>query len=309
MQSSSCWQRLRVKCNFKLVDFSLGCAVWAYKGWVGDFYPPRSKPSEFLGLYSHRFTAVEGNTTFYVPPDRAAVARWRAETPSGFKFCLKLPKQLTHTGLLVPAIPGAKSFLASMAELGDRLGPMFAQLPPSYGSNLIDDLEGFLAAWPQDVVPLALEVRHPNWFVEPHASTLERLLKRLGIGRVLLDSRPVYDSYNSYDSTDDPQLHSQRRKPKLPLHLSVTSKFSLIRYISHPDRDFNHTYLAAWAEQVAVWLAQGISIYFFVHCPQEERSPHNAYYFQHLLEERGVPVPVLPWQAIEPVPTQLDLFG
>lgn len=152
-------------------------------------------------------------------------------------------------------------------------------------------------------MPLALEVRHPYWFVEPNAGKLDRLLKCLGIGRVLLDSRPVYDS------TDDPQIHSERRKPKLPLHLSVTSKFSLIRYISHPDLALNQTYLATWVEQVAVWLAKGISIYFFVHCPMEERSPHNAYYFQHLLEERGCPVPVLPWEAIAPVPTQLDLFG
>lgn len=288
------------------MDFSLGCAVWAYKGWVGDFYPAKSKPSEFLSLYSHRFTAVEGNTTFYVSPDRGAVARWRTETPSGFKFCLKLPKQLTHSGPIAPAISGAKNFVLSMSELGDRLGPMFAQLPPSYGPDLIDDLEVFLAAWPQDIVPLALEVRHPNWFVEPIASNLDRLLESLGVGRVLLDSRPVYDSHAS---TEDPQLHSERRKPKLPLHLSVTSKFSLIRYISHPDLALNQTYLAAWAEQVAAWLDQGISIYFFVHCPMEERSPHNAYYFQQLLEERGVSVPALPWQAIEPVPTQLDLFS
>jgi uncharacterized protein YecE (DUF72 family) len=288
------------------VDFSLGCAVWAYKGWVGDFYPAKSKPSEFLSLYSQRFTAVEGNTTFYVSPDRAAVSRWRSETPSGFKFCLKLPKQLTHNGLIAPSIPGAKIFIDSMAELGDRLGPMFAQLPPSYGPDLIDDLEVFLAAWSQNIVPLALEVRHPNWFVEPHASNLDRLLKHLDIGRVLLDSRPVYDSHIS---TEDPQIHSQRRKPKLPLHLSVTGKFSLIRYISHPNLALNQTYLAAWAEQVVAWLAQGISIYFFVHCPQEERSPHNAYYFQQLLEERGVPVTNFPWQAIAPTTTQLDLFG
>lgn len=289
------------------MNFSLGCAVWAYKGWVGDFYPPKSKPAEFLQLYSHRLTAVEGNTTFYVVPDRAAVARWKSETPAGFKFCLKLPKQITHNGPIAPAIPRAKQFLELIAELGDRLGPVFAQLPPSYGPDLITDLTAFLAAWPQDVVPLALEVRHPDWFVEPHVSTLDRLLERLGIGRVLLDSRPVYDA------PDDPQLHSERRKPKLPLHLSVTSKFSLIRYISHPDRAFNQTYLEAWAEQVAAWLAQGISIYFFVHCPQEERSPHNAYYFQQLLEQRGVPVPPLSWQLDEsqkaPRSTQLDLFA
>jgi uncharacterized protein YecE (DUF72 family) len=293
------------------VSFSLGCAVWAYKEWVGDFYPPKSKPSKFLSLYSHRFAAVEGNTTFYVTPSHTAVTRWRAETPPGFKFCLKLPREITHNGLLSPKTVGASQFLASMVELGDRLGPMFAQLPPGYGPDSIADLEAFLSAWPRHIVPLTLEVRHPGWFAEPHSDNLDRLLDRLEIGRVLLDSRPVYDS------SDNPQLYSERRKPKLPLHLGVTSSFSLIRYISHPDRDFNQTYLEVWADWVSERLAEGIDIFFFVHCPQEARSPHNACYFHALLEERGVPVPPLSWQFSEPNQvsdrtsdsTQLDLFG
>jgi uncharacterized protein YecE (DUF72 family) len=67
-----------------------------------------------------------------------------------------------------------------MSGVGDRLGPMFAQLPPSYGSDLCSDLETFLTAWQQQhLVPLALEVRHPAWFSEPHARNLERLLQHL----------------------------------------------------------------------------------------------------------------------------------
>ncbi|WP_019501241.1 DUF72 domain-containing protein [Pseudanabaena sp. PCC 6802] len=294
------------------MSFLLGCAVWAYKEWVGNFYPPKSRPSEFLRLYSQRFKAVEGNTTFYVIPTTSALARWKAETPSGFKFCFKLPKEITHNGLLTPRIAAASSFLAIMSGLADRLGPIFAQLPPGYGPDLFSDLEAFLTAWQQDIVPLALEVRHPAWFSEPHAGNLERLLQRLGVGRVLLDSRPVYDAIDDpYAPSNDPQLHSERRKPKLPLPLSVTSTFSIIRYISHPERAFNQTYLEAWAAQLATWLAQGIDVYFFVHCPQEARSPHNAYYFQQLLEAQNVPVPPLSWQFSQPsVPptTQLNLF-
>lgn len=290
------------------MNFALGCAVWAFKEWVGDFYPPKSKPAEFLRLYGQRFRVVEGNATFYVTPSTSALARWKAETPQGFKFCFKLPKEVTHNGLLAPRIASASNFLAIMSGLGDRLGPMFAQLPPNYGPDLFDDLEAFLTAWQRHLVPLALEVRHPAWFSEPYAGNLERLLQRLGIGRVLLDSRPVYDAI---DDLNDPQLHSDRRKPKLPLSLSVTSTFSIIRYISHPDRTFNQTYLEVWVEQVAAWLARGIDVYFFVHCPQEARSPHNACYFQQLLEARGVPIPPLSWQFSQPnapPATQLNLW-
>ncbi|NER92987.1 MAG: DUF72 domain-containing protein, partial [Symploca sp. SIO1B1] len=52
------------------MSFFLGCAVWAYKGWIGEFYPPGSKAGEFLSLYCQRFTTVEGNTTFYSVPNQ-----------------------------------------------------------------------------------------------------------------------------------------------------------------------------------------------------------------------------------------------
>ena len=45
-------------------SYFTGCAVWAFKDWVGEFYPRGSKAGDFLRLYGDRMTAVEGNTTF-----------------------------------------------------------------------------------------------------------------------------------------------------------------------------------------------------------------------------------------------------
>ncbi len=283
------------------MNFRIGCAVWSYKGWVGDFYPPKSRSSEFLRLYSEVFSTVEGNTTFYAIPNQDTLKRWIVETPLSFKFCLKLPKLLTHQGLLQPSIAGALSFLEQMQTLGNRLGVIFAQLPPSYSPELISDLTTFLEAWAHTQAPLALEVRHPDWFKEPHNNKLTAILEKLGIGRVLLDSRPIYNA------PDDAQLHSERRKPNLPVNFSVTAPFSLIRFISHPQQQFNETYLTEWVSFCDRTLRQGTQIYFFVHCPLEVRSPHNARYFHQLLQQHNVPVPPLPWNTIDN-PTQLRLF-
>ncbi|MBD1938761.1 DUF72 domain-containing protein [Microcoleus sp. FACHB-68] len=283
------------------MNFFIGCAVWAYKGWVGELYPPASKPKDFLQLYSRRFTTVEGNTTFYAIPDKETVARWKAETPKGFEFCLKLPRDLTHNGLLQSSIPAALKFLEQMQELGNRLGPIFAQLPPSYSPELLDDLTGFLEAWPRNA-PLALEVRHADWFKEPHIGKLNAVLQDLGIGRVLLDTRPVYSS------PEDAQLHLYRRKPQLPVQPTITAPFSLIRFISHPSRQYNQEFLEEWVSLVDGYLRQGIRVYFFVHCPVDEKSPGTARYFQQLLEQQNAPVPALPWDTIEQTPTQLNLF-
>ena len=286
----------------KLVNFFIGCAVWAYKGWVGELYPQGTRTTEFLSLYSRRFTTVEGNTTFSAIPNQETVTRWATETPPGFEFCLKLPRTITHQGLLQPHIPTALKFLEGMRPFGKRLGPIFAQLPPSYAPTLMADLASFLEAWPHKVAPLALEVRHQGWFTEPHASNLTALLEKLNVGKVLLDSRPIYTG------DDDPQLQSERRKPKLPVQFSVTAPFSLIRFISHPNLSVNQPFMEEWVIQIQQWLQTGVQIYFFVHCPMEERSPNTARHFQHLLEQHGVAVPPLPWNHLDRPPNQLSLW-
>lgn len=283
------------------MNFRLGCAIWAYKPWVGELYPLGSRTADFLSLYSQRFPTVEGNTTFYSVPDEAMIDRWVAETSSGFEFCLKLPRSITHQGALVPNSSAAIGFLDRMSQLGDRLGVCFAQLPPTYSPRQFSDLAAFLQGWHRNKARLALEVRHLDWFKEPYHSQLNDLLHCHNVGRVLLDTRPIYDC------PDDPQLHSERKKPRLPLHKVITADFGLIRYISHPDRALNAPFLLEWVRQIDEWLQQGKQLYFFVHCPLEERSPANARYVQDLLEQQGIAVPPLSWE-INPTPTQLSLF-
>ncbi|WNZ24338.1 DUF72 domain-containing protein [Leptolyngbya sp. NK1-12] len=287
------------------MEFWLGCAIWGYKDWVGDLFPPGSRAADFLHLYSRRFTAVEGNTTFYSIPDAETVRRWAAATPEGFKFCPKLSKTLTHQGLLAPTIAETIAFLERMQGLGDRLGVVFAQLPPSYSPDAFDDLQTFLAAMPRDQVNLAVEVRHLNWFEAEPNERLNQLLTSLGVGRVLLDTRPIYTC------PDDPQIASERRKPKVPLQPVSTAPFNLVRFISHPESQYNQPFLQEWSQQIGQWLQQNQQVYFFVHCPVEQRSPGTARHFQHLLEQEPVPVPSLPWDRLEtnsPLVTQLSLF-
>jgi uncharacterized protein YecE (DUF72 family) len=276
--------------------------VWAFKGWIGDLFPEGAKPADFLSLYSRRFTTVEGNSTFYVVPDKATVLRWARETPPGFQFCLKLPKELTHGGLLKPIVPQAIAFLDLMRGLGDRLGPIFAQLPPHYSPALMEDLVAFLKAWPRREAPLALEVRHPDWFREPFSERLPAVMEELGVGKVLLDSRPAYRGPGA------PMASSERKKPNVPLQPVVTAPFSLVRFISHPEQEANRPYLEEWTTQVDTWLRGGVRVYFFVHCPEEARSPSNARLFQGLLEQAGVNVPPLPWNTVSAPMSQLRLF-
>jgi uncharacterized protein YecE (DUF72 family) len=284
------------------LNFKMGCAIWAYKSWVGNLYPAGSSSTQFLHLYSQRFQTVEGNATFYAVPTPDTVARWAKETPKGFEFCPKLPRSITHNGTLFPHLEAAQRFIALMQGLGDRLGPIFAQLPPTYDPQSWIDLEAFLSGLRESGVRLALEVRHPQWFQPAMADRLNTFLHTLGMGRVLLDTRPIYKC------EDDPQLTAERRKPKLPLHPVATAPFTLIRYISHPNQDFNQRFMTDWVPHLQNWLQQGDDIYLFVHCPVEVHSPQNARYFQQLLMASSLNIPPLPWDTLQQPPAQLHLF-
>lgn len=289
----------------KLANFRIGCAVWAYKEWLGNFYPAGSRPADFLRLYSDLMTCVEGNTTFYSIPSSEVVQRWSNNTPNTFRFCPKLPRTVTHEGLLMPQLPRALDFLKLMRGLGPRLGPIFAQLPPRYSPASFADLETFVASWPHVENPLAVEVRHLDWFKPPQSRRLDALLNRFGVGRVLLDTRPIYTWSNP---ADDPQLRSERKKPRVPLLPEATADFVLVRYISHPELERNHDFLAEWVQHVGKWLTEGRSVYFFTHCPNEAKSPSIARHFQEQLEKAGIDVPSLPWSLIQAPPQQLGLF-
>ncbi|MGB3766793.1 MAG: DUF72 domain-containing protein [Phormidesmis sp.] len=287
-------------------NFLMGCAVWAFKDWVGSFYPEKSQATNFLRLYGERLWTVEGNTTFYSVPAPEMVQRWVNNTPDGFQFCPKLPRAVTHEGALMARLPEALSFLDLMKGLGDRLGPIMVQLPPSYSPASIADLAEFLTVLTKESVSISVEVRHLDWFKNELSAQLNALLMRLGVGRVLLDTRSMYDWEHEGDA--DPQLSSNRRKPRVPLLPVITSDYAIVRYISHPKLLRNHDYLASWVAQVDQWLKQGKRIYFFVHCPREEESPAIAQYFQGQLEAANVPVPPLPWNQLAKPPDQLSLF-
>ncbi|WP_295619139.1 DUF72 domain-containing protein [Chamaesiphon sp. GL140_3_metabinner_50] len=285
------------------MPISIGCAIWSYPGWIGEVYPPKTPAKEFLHVYSNHFPAVEGNTTFYAIPDKVTIDRWRSQTPPKFKFCLKFPRAITHNGLLVPYLIQAQTFITQMQALGNKLGVMFIQLPPNYApSEGFADLTAFLTALSRRDVSIALEVRHLDWFNSPHRERLNELLTKLGIGRVILDSRPIYEADKSGE------VAIACKKPRVPIDLTLTAPFSLIRYVSHPVRSANQIWLDGWAKQVKIWLQQDTQVYMFVHCPIEVKSPINARYLHEVLGASGISLAPLPPPLSDDSPVQLNLF-
>ncbi len=269
----------------------IGCPMWGYKEWVGPFFPPRTPQSEFLRFYSRRLTTVEGNTTFYAIPSVETVAHWRAETPGTFRFCFKIPRAISHAPRLDSKNTGLPAFIERMRPLKERLGPLFLQLPPSFAPAHIEHLQAFLADWPPDL-RLAVEVRHPLFYQQPHAAQLNQLLEDKRAARVIMDTRPI----RTGPTGEQHLLQARERKPDLPVQVVTTTDFAFVRYIGHPRMDMNEQFLANWAEQFALWLEQGLTLYVFCHCPFEVYSPVICRELYQRVQRLAV-LPPLAWEA------------
>jgi uncharacterized protein YecE (DUF72 family) len=295
------------------MSFFIGSAVWAHQGWVGNFFPKGTKQADYLREYAKRLTTVEGNTTFYATPSKETVLRWAEDTPAYFRFCPKLPRGISHAGQLMPHLSEAQRFVDLMRNLGTRLGPMFLQLPPRYSPKLTYDLQKFLEAWPHEV-PLAVEVRHLDWFNEPYHAALNAMLQTHDMGRVIIDTRPIRTLSGARIDPGTMQVRveaAQERKPDVPVLPVRTASFAFVRYIGHPDVEANAPLLDGWAEQMATWLKEGASVYAFCHSPDQTYAPPICRELYERIAAR-VPLDPLPWddadRAAPASYTQASLF-
>lgn len=264
------------------VGFFLGAPMWGYKEWVGSgrLFPPKTPAGEFLKIYSRKLTTVEGNTIFYYLPSEETVVRWREDTPSNFHFCPKVSREISHAENLMRMRAQTDIFLARMRLFGDRLGPIFLQLPPRFGATQLGDLAAFLDYWPTDL-QLAVELRHPEFFQTPKMEAVNQLLREHDVARVIMDTRPMRVG----DADEQAVMQARERKPNLPVSIALTGKFAFVRYIGHPRMEVNIPYLQQWAKVLARWYQEGITLYVFCHCPYEEHSPAICAQLHRFLEE------------------------
>lgn len=159
---------------------SVGCAGWSLPRAL---WPEFAATGTHLERYATRLNAVEINSSFYRPHQHATYVRWAASVPESFRFSVKVPKLITHQQRLRDCAGLLDDFLAQASGLGDKLGCLLVQLPPSLAfdagtaSTFLSDLRQRYKG------PVALEPRHASWFDAP----ANALLNRWQVARVLAD--------------------------------------------------------------------------------------------------------------------------
>jgi uncharacterized protein YecE (DUF72 family) len=223
----------------------VGTSGFAYPSWIPRFYEPGRASRKLLAAYATRLPAVELNNTFYRRPDPETVARWRALTSPGFRFCPKAQKSATWRVWTPDAVHEAMAWLAeAVRPFGEQLGCVLLATP---GTRQRDDvaLGRLLAARPPDV-PLALALPHPSWTDdEVHA-----MLATHGVALVASDR----------DGAEEPDL--RRSGPRLYLRL---------RRASYSESDLDR-----WAGRLEPFLTDGLDAFVFVRHDEDGGSALHA---------------------------------
>jgi uncharacterized protein YecE (DUF72 family) len=139
----------------------IGTSGFAYPEWKGVFYPEGLKAREMLPYFASRFRSVEINYTFRRHPSEKTLKEWHENTPAGFSFTLKAHQNITHRHRLADPEEPVKFFMDRARILGDQLGVILFQCPPTLRFDR-DLLEGFIKALPESG-RYAMEFRHPSW--------------------------------------------------------------------------------------------------------------------------------------------------
>jgi uncharacterized protein YecE (DUF72 family) len=172
---------------------------------------------------------------------------------SAFVDGIQNSKEITDEQNLVGAEAEAESFINTMAELGDRLGPLLLQLPPSFDVEGMGVLKDFLKRLPEGF-HYAVEVRHRSWL----GSDLPEMLHKRGAALTLI----YY--------------------PRIPRMQEATADFSYIRWLGD-RREFpsGHTHfekerdddLRWWSELVGRFLQKSRTIFAYANNHYQNHSP------------------------------------
>jgi uncharacterized protein YecE (DUF72 family) len=283
----------------------VGISGWRYTPWRGSFYPRGLQQRRELEYASRALPTIELNGSFYSLQRPSSYASWCADTPDDFVFSVKGPKFITQILRLRDADTPLANFLASgLANLGEKLGPILWQLPPSmrYDEAL---LRHFLEGLPRDT---------------DEAATLACMHDAKVEGRSEIDygpNRPLRHAMEvRNDSFVDPSFVAMLREHgvalviadtggRWPQYEDLTADFVYIRlhgeeklYVSgYADKT-----IAYWSKRIRLWsqgseprdarrIVAGVSprqeprdVFCYFDNTAKEEAPHNAQAMMRMLE-------------------------
>jgi uncharacterized protein YecE (DUF72 family) len=220
----------------QIAEIRIGTSGYVYPHWrKGVFYPPSLPARQELAYYAGHFRTVELNNSFYRLPTPEMFVRWRESTPSDFDFSVKASRYITHIKRLRNVADELALFTERASLLGQKLGPVLFQLPPTQRIEL-PRLRDFLALLEPEHRRV-VEFRHASW----HTAETYQLLAERGVALCI----PVGGGLE-------------------PDHVT-TARFTYIRMHrgQEPAGGFTRAELKSWAARIRGLATSGKQVYVY----------------------------------------------
>jgi uncharacterized protein YecE (DUF72 family) len=248
----------------------VGTSGYAYQEWIGPFYPPGTKSAGMLSYYAGEFESVELNYTFRRLPTASAVANWVAQTPDGFIFSCKANQGITHHARLVEAGERVGQFLEAVTPLGDRLGPVLFQCPPTLGYDP-EVLDAFLKGLPAPGASglryrYAMEFRHPSF----DTNEVRKRLAAAGVAWCVADTDPPGDTPVPPGPSGDTPVPPGRETAGL---VRTADDFAYLRL---RRGGYDAEAIAEWARAIGEALEEGVDVYAYLKHEDSATGPRDA---------------------------------
>ncbi|MEU3823630.1 DUF72 domain-containing protein [Streptomyces sp. NPDC030392] len=242
----------------------VGTSGWQYRDWRGVLYAAGTPQRLWLEEYAAAFATVEVNNAFYRLPTYGTFEAWRERTPPDFVVAVKASRFLTHVKRLRDPEEPVGRLMGHAAGLGDRLGPVLLQLPPTLRADA-GLLDACLAAFPAGV-RVAVEPRHVSWWTDAVRGVLEARGAALCWADV-------------------------RARPVTPLWR--TARWGYVRFHqgrARPWPRYGRRALETWAGRIAGTWADGLDVYAYFNNDPNGAAVEDALVFAGAARAAGLSV-------------------
>jgi uncharacterized protein YecE (DUF72 family) len=253
-----------------------GTSGWQYDDWRGVLYEPGTPRRQWLARYAERFSTVENNAAFYRLPSSDTFAGWRDATPPGFRMAVKASRYLTHIKRLHDPAEPVQRLCTAVAGLGDRLGPVLLQLPPTLHAD-VGLLDACLGCFPPEV-RVAVEPRHASWWTP--------------------EVRAVLTRHNAALCWAD-----RRARPVTPLWR--TADWGYLRFhagLAHPFPRYGKQALSHWAARIAETWPDSADVHAYFNNDLGAAAVLDATAFAAIAARKGRTLAVPPVPSAPPAP-------
>ena len=266
----------------------VGISGWRYAGWRGVFYPKGLPQRLELAYAAERLGAIEVNGSFYSLQRPSSWRAWAEQVPADFVFAVKGPRYITHMLKLNDVEAPLGTFLASgVLSLGEHLGPVLWQLPPTLGFHP-DRLAAFFDLLPRrtsDAAAYAVAHHDPTRLKEPADTTspVDRPLRHV------LEVR--HDSFRTPEFCELLRAHDigmvvADSAGTWPMFDEVTSDVVHVRL--HGDTElyasgYSDAALDRWAAKARGWEADGLEVHVYFDNDAKVHAPFDALALQERL--------------------------